>query len=167
MNNTETNLVIRPARDEDVPRMREIAVQAWAPVYSDFRERMGEELYRLEMPTDWRADKADQVSDFYREHPNRCLVTEINGRVVGFITFVLYREKSIGEIGNNAVAPDWQGQSIGTAQYHRVLDIFRQEGMKYAKVYTGLDAAHASARAAYEKVGFKPLMPYVTYYRKL
>ena len=50
MNDTETNLVIRPARDADVPRMREIAVQAWAPVYSDFRERMGEELYRLECP---------------------------------------------------------------------------------------------------------------------
>jgi len=167
MNNITTDLVIRPARDEDVSRMREIAVKAWSPIYAGYRERMGEELYKLAMPGDWRKDKANQVSDFYHEHPDWCLVAEQEGRVVGFITFVLQRDKRIVEIGNNAVDPDCQGYGVGTAQCQRVLEIFREEGMKYAKVGTGLDPAHAPARAMYEKVGFKQMFSFREYYEKL
>ena len=36
--------IIRPARDEDIERIREIAKQAWAPIYAHFREAMGEEV---------------------------------------------------------------------------------------------------------------------------
>lgn len=167
MTKGESDLVIRLAQAEDVPRMREIAVKAWRPIYSGYCERMGDELYRLEGHSDWQTKKADDVSSFYDKRPDWCLVAELRGQVVGFTTFVLHREYHIGEIGNNAVHPDYQDQGIGCAQCQRVLEIFRQEGMKYAKVHTGLDPAHGPARAMYEKVGFKQITPQATYYRKL
>jgi ribosomal protein S18 acetylase RimI-like enzyme len=39
--------------------------------------------------------------------------------------------------------------------------------MLYAKVGTQLDDAHIPARAAYEKLGFKPITRSVIYYMKL
>ncbi len=167
MRTDEPKLVLRGAQANDLCRMREIAVKAWEPIFRGYRERMGEELYNLDEPRDRLAVKADEVSDFYHQHPNWCLVTELDGKVVGFITFVLQHDKCLGVIGNNAVDPKCQGQGVGTAQCRRVLEIFRQEGMKYATVHTGLDPTHAPARAMYEKTGFQALIPHAEYYREL
>ena len=168
MRNIEAGSVtVRRAREQDVPRMREIAVKAWAPIYAAIRQRVGEELYRLEGYHDWQTMQADEVSGSYDRHPEWCLVAELSGQIVGFMTFMLHEDKSIGEIWNNAVDPDYQGQGIGTAQCRRVLEIFEQRGMKYAKVCTGLDPAHAPARAMYEKVGFEQTYPFVVYRRRL
>jgi hypothetical protein len=42
----------------------------------------------------------------------------------------------------------------------------REAGMKVATVGTGGDASHAPARAAYEKIGFRPL-PTIWYSQSL
>jgi len=161
------DLTIRPACPGDLPRMKQIAVRAWEPIYAGYVARMGEELFSLLHPDGWQDEKAGQVADHFQEWPEWCLVSELNGQVVGFITFVLKHAQKIGEIGNNAVDPDYQGRGIGSAQYRHVLELFRDKGMVYAEVCTGLDEAHAPARAAYKKVGFKLTVPKGTYYRKL
>jgi len=48
-----------------------------------------------------------------------------------------------------------------------VLNLFRQEGLKYAMVGTGMDEGHAPARRAYEKAGFDIPRTDVTYYKYL
>ena len=158
---------IRPARAEDLPRMKEIAIRAWQPIYADFRERMCDELFSLLHPAGWEDEKAGQVADHFQGWPEWCLVSELNGQVVGFITFVLKHAQKIGEIGNNAVHPDYQSRGIGSAQYRHILELFCEKGMVYAEVRTGLDEGHAPARAAYEKVGFMLIVPMGKYYRKL
>ncbi len=157
---------MRHARGDDVEAMREIAIKAWEPIYEGYRKAMGDELFTV-LHKDWRKRKADAVQRHFELHPEWTLVTEKEGKVVGFITFSLDQEKKIGEIGNNAIHPQHQGRGLGTAQYRRVLSIFREEGMTYASVETGLDEAHAPARAAYEKVGFKKTIPGAVYYLKL
>ena len=89
------------------------------------------------------------------------------GEAVAFITFRLDAKRMMGNIGNNAVAPEAQGKGIGSMMYSRVLDLFREAGMKYASVGTGMDEGHASARRAYEKAGFDIAKPQVTYYKYL
>ncbi|GAH38498.1 unnamed protein product [marine sediment metagenome] len=160
-------VTIRPARDQDLPRMKEIAVQAWQPIYADYEARMGEELFSLLHPDGWKDEKASQVADHFQGWPEWCLVAEVNGQIAGFITFTLDADRNIGEIGNNAVDPNCQGCGIGSAQYAYVLELFREEGMAYAMVGTGLDEAHAPARAAYDRVGFELMIPMGRYYRKL
>ena len=158
---------IRPARPEDVDAICEIAVRAWTPIMAERGAVMGEDLMRRERGGDPLETKWKEVRDFCERWPDWVLVTEVEGRVVGFITFVPQEDSGLLSIGNNAIDPDDQGLGLGTAQYEYLLDWAREKGFVYAKVMTGLDDCHASARAAYQKAGFDIAIPGVTYYRKL
>ncbi|HUS81085.1 MAG TPA: GNAT family N-acetyltransferase [Armatimonadota bacterium] len=158
--------IIRPAEEPDVPDIRRIASDAWEPIYGHFREQMGDDLYGRLYPGDPLQRKADSVEDFFRNHAEWMFVTEMDGRVVGFCTYVL-KDSGVAEIGNNAVAPAAQGHGIGTAQYRECLRRMREAGMQYATVHTGLDPSHAAARRGYEKVGFTQVRPHVEYAMKL
>ena len=157
---------VRNAQVEDVESACEIAVEAWKPIYENYRKILGDELFN-ELHKNWRERKAEEVRSHYRRHPDWMLVTEKDGEIVGFITFTLDRKRKIGEIGNNAVKPTCQRRGIGTLQYREVLEIFKKEGMRIAEVITGLDEAHAPARAAYRKVGFKKGIKMIKFFMKL
>ena len=87
--------------------------------------------------------------------------------MVAFVTYRLDPQRRVGTIGNNAVDPGWQGRGIATTLYRHVLDLFRAAGMEVAAVTTGLDEAHAPARAAYRRTGFAGGAPSVTLYQEL
>ena len=158
---------IREARAGDLPRVREIALRAWEPIYQGYRERMGEELFDRLWPDGWQTGKAQQIADHFEQRPEWCRVAELDGQVVGFITFALDAGTRIAEVGNNAVDPAHQERGIGSAMYRYVLALFREAGMAYAKVRTGLDEAHIAARTTYEHVGFELMIPHGEFYRKL
>lgn len=154
----------RLARASDLPRMREIIAAAFenVTIYHTLEKRygvMGERSWQ-----DW---KTEQIDRFFTEHPEWVEVGESSGDVVAVVTYRLDRQRKIGTIGNNGVDPRYQGRGIGTAMYQHVLDLFRQAGMRYADVETGLDDAAAPARHAYEKVGFRPLNTSVHYFQEL
>ena len=65
------------------------------------------------------------------------------------------------------VHPDWQGRGIAPRLYEYVFERLRERGMRYVKVHTGGDPAHAPARRAYQKAGFEIALPQVDYYREL
>ena len=87
--------------------------------------------------------------------------------MVGFASFYVNETTGVGEIGNNAVRPDFQGRGIAPRLYEEVLRRMKAAGMRAVRVTTGGDPAHAPARRAYEKVGFERFTPSVTYYREL
>ena len=158
--------VIRPARDDDLEAIKRIAVEAWEPIYDSFRKTAGDELF-MTIYSNWREEKTSQIVDHYRSYPETTLVTEYDGQVVGFISFYPFEKRKAGVIGNNAIHPKYQGKGLGTKQYQKALEIFREKGMIYAEVLTGADEAHIPARTAYEKAGFKPVVYCVQYYQKL
>lgn len=158
--------LIRPLRPEDIARIEDIAVAAWAPIYEHYQELQQQALGAVARPARLES-KRQQVRDFATSHPDWVLVSELSGEVVGFITYTFDREHKIGVIGNNAVAPEHCGKGIGSKQYAKVLEIFRAQGMIFAAVTTGLDDAHAPARRAYEKAGFVPVFRHVEYMRRL
>jgi len=51
--------------------------------------------------------------------------------------------------------------------YRSVLEHFRELGLRFAHVDTGLDDAHSAARRAYESVGFDRQIPGVEYWQDL
>lgn len=160
-------IVIRPGTPADVETAAEIAVAAWVPVFVEFRRRLGDDIY-LALYEGWEESKRNQVRQAFAGHPDCLLVTEVAGRVVGFITFfVVDPARGLGEIGNNAVHPDFQGRGIGRRQYDRVFEELRARGARIVQVTTGLDEAHAPARRAYEAAGFDRELPKVTYFRTL
>lgn len=158
---------IRRATGGDMDRVGQIARQAWGRIHDSFEKIMGKEMHDA-LCANWEEQKEAQVRGHFERTPEWGRVVEdAAGQVVAFITFRVDREKSLGTIGNNAVAPEAQGRGIGTKMYAYVLDLFREEGLKYASVSTGMDEGHAPARRAYEKAGFDIARTDVTYYKYL
>mgnify|MGYP001812464418 CR=1 FL=1 len=164
---------IRPLRPSDVDAVVEIAIAAWQPIVARLRQEMGDELFMLAHP-DWQQAKARWVRKACAPGSSAIVavaeVPQNNGQaaiVVGFCIGYARPALGIGEIGNNAVHPDWQRRGIATRLYQYVFEQLRERGMRYVQVRTGGGLAHAPARRAYQKAGFDVAMPEVEYYRKL
>ena len=157
-------LVIRPARREDYERILEIAAEAWSKQGMNYLLATRFGIIGSKTPAQ---RIRETISRILEEKPGNVIVAEVDGEVVGFLTFDLDRDRLIGHVGYNAIDSRWRGRGIGTALVEKALEIFREKSMKYAMVFTWLDEAHAPARRVYEKFGFKPLMKHVTYFRKL
>ena len=158
-------VLIRDLAPRDVEAVVEIAVLAWEPIYASYREMLGDELFDTLHP-DWKREKAGHIRHSLADDRGIAFVAERDGEIVGFVT-AYAKSNGVGEIGNNAVHPEFQNQGIAGRLYERALDWLRGQGMRFAEVGTGLDPAHAPARRAYEKAGFAHARPSVTYHRKL
>jgi ribosomal protein S18 acetylase RimI-like enzyme len=160
-----SDLHIRSAASADLDRICDIAVTAWEPVYDEFRRRAGDATFAIMFPQANQCKDA-QIRAVFDSHPDSFIVTECDGAVAGFATFFVVGER-LGEVGNNAVHPDFQGRGIGAAQMEEVLKRLKQAGCEVVKVFTGLDPSHAPARRMYEKAGFRQWWESVTYIREL
>ena len=162
-----SEIEIREFRSSDLDAMVEIAIAAWTPIFANFRILMGDDLFLTAFP-DWQRDKARQVRTACGPQSTAMVyVAEQGAGIVGFITFYANDATGIGEIGNNAVHPEHQGLGIGPQMYEQAFARLRERGMRFVKVSTGGDVAHAPARKAYEKAGFCVQLPCVDYYRPL
>lgn len=139
---------------------------AWHGIYQMYRERYGDELFSIMVPEVDRV-KGEQIKNHCSAHPDWVYVCEEDGRIAGFVTFLLDKEKDIGHISNNAVDPNCGIKGVGQQMYQAVFERFKNEGMRYAQVRTGLDYAHARARRAYERAGFDIKIEDVTYFKKM
>ncbi len=158
--------MIRPYRPQDLSVIMDIADRAWQPIHEMFRKTYGQELFQILTP-DFRTIKGNQIASHCRKYPEWVLICQEQDTIVGFVTFTLDTERQIGEIGNNAVDPDCTLKGIGQQMYKAALAYFRQNNMRYARVFTGLDEAHARARRAYERAGFNIRHDDANYYMKL
>jgi len=159
---------IRAAKPEDADACGRIAAEAWAPIRASVREHLGDAIY--DRFGDRKEQKRRAVMQFVRDHPDRACVTERDGRVVGFLTWMLRTNEAgivYGEICNNAVDPSAGGGGVGTRQCAAALEAMRRTGARYATVHTGGDDAHARARRMYQKAGFDHSFPEVAYYMDL
>lgn len=162
-----TLTLIRNANASDVPRLQEVRVAAFAPVFASFRALLGEDLYQLAQAHSEAAQGDYLASLLALDSGWEVYVAEQAGVVVGFVSVQLNPETLVGEIGLNAVHPNWAGAGIGAAMYDFALARMRQAGMRVATVSTGGDASHAPARRAYEKAGFKAGIPSIWLCQKL
>ena len=156
-------VTMRQANLDDMPRLQEIVQQIWA-IGSDF---VMEEKYGSVGDERWDRWLVPKIMSRLWDELDSLWVSEEDGRVVGFISYGMSAARKVGTVHYNGVAPEARGQGLGTVQVERVLAIFRQAGMEYACVGTGLNEGHAPARCVYEKAGFEPLIEYRMYAREL
>jgi len=164
------DVVLRQAHAEDLPRVDEITVICYTPIFESYVAMIGEECYqrvRHNPELTWDERKTGQNRRLYEEHPEWVWVLEDRGEVIGFITFYLFPQQGYGHIDNNGVHPDYAGQGWGKFMYRHVLNYFRNQGLHVAFVETGLDDPHIPARRAYEAVGFDRSAPVVSYWQDL
>jgi len=159
---------IRSFIPEDLPRLCEIAAQAWKPIFAGFKERLGAELFNAYLGEDWETRKADEITTASRgEHGARITVALLNSEIAGFVVYYAHADIAMGEISNNAVDPRMQNRGIATELYRHVLAAMRLSGIRFVKVSTGADPGHAPARRAYEKAGFSNSLQGTEYFMKL
>ena len=162
--------MLRHARDGDLPGVDRVTVVCYAPIQASYVAMLGEECYEAVRPDPeltWQERKIGQVRRLYGEHPERLWVLERGDDLIGFVTFELRPAKNLSVIANNGVLPEHRGEGLGKFMYRQVLEHFREQGLRFAHVDTGLDDAHVPARLAYEAVGFDRHVPMVDYWQDL
>lgn len=162
-----TKLSIHPTKTEDLPRLDEIRKAAFAPVFASFKSLLGEEVYKIAQASSDEAQGQYLVSLVEPNSGWEVYTAKLEGVIVGFVSIKLDNESKIGEIGLNAVHPDYAGKGIGTDMYAFAIQRMKEAGMQVATVSTGGDSSHAPARRAYEKAGFDVYIPSVWMCQKL
>ncbi len=149
----------RQSIKSDLPVLEEIRQKAFAPVFDSFRSILGDRIYSLaQEPED--NQQGQLLNDmFLPETVWQIYVVELSGKVVGFVSIRMDFDSKVGEIGLNAVHPNYSGQGIGTQMYKFATTQMKLSGMQIATVATGGDPSHDQARRAYEKSGFNVQIP--------
>jgi len=161
------NVVMRPAGVDDLPALDDVRQAAFAPVFASFRSILGAKIYELAQARDDEAQGELLSSLFAPESGWKVYAAEVGRTVVGFVSIQPNDETHVGELGLNAVHPQYAGKGVGTAMYDFAIARMKEEGMQVAIVGTGGDPSHAPARRAYEKAGFDRQLPTVWLYREL
>ncbi|OIN95721.1 hypothetical protein AUJ66_08485 [Candidatus Desantisbacteria bacterium CG1_02_38_46] len=149
---------IRKMSLEDIDRIVEITRIAWGEVTM---HKLVEDRHGVVGNKRWDERKMEEVESGCRNNPSNVIVAVEENKVVGYATFGIDYNDKIGNIGNNAVDPAYRGRGIGTAMNKWIVDLFRKEGLKIAKVSTLVN--DISAQKVYEKNGFKEISRSVHY----
>jgi len=159
--------IMRPLERDDLLVLQSIRRAAFEPVFNSFRSIVGEKIAALAF-TDADAEQARHLDEICAaDSDHTVLVATVDGQTAGFVSYSIDAAKRTGEIGLNAVHPEYAGKGIGTWMYEHVLARMKELGMALAVVGTGGDSSHAPARRAYEKAGFGPAIPSIYMYRLL
>ncbi len=167
MDNSRSEIQLRLSQNSDLPRLEEIRQAAFAPIFESFRSIMGEVTYNLAQAHEDNAQGELLASLFKDDSGWTVYVAEYAGNITGFVSLQLNPDTKIGEIGLNAVHPDYANRGIGTLMYEFAALKMKEAGMAVATVSTGGDPSHAPARKAYRKAGFEVEVPSVWFCRKL
>ena len=154
-------LIIRHAQKDDLPQLQAIREAAFAPVFASFRSLLGDAVYDIAQAPGDRSQGELLTACFEPSSVWSLYVAEVSHHVAGFVSVRIDVGAGVGEIGLNAVHPDYAGGGIGTALYDFALDLMTAAGISVATVSTGADPSHAAARRAYTKAGFNRVIPSV------
>ena len=158
---------IRGFQPEDGPILQQIRKHAFAPIFDSWRALLGSYIFNRQY-ADADEKQAEYLESLFEQKPGKELyVLEHEGQTVGFLGLSFDEDGESGEIDLNAIDPRHQAHGFGFAMYSFAISRLRERGVTLARVGTGLDASHAPARKAYERVGFLVGVPYITLFQQL
>ncbi len=156
--NTSMNVSIRPYRPSDLPRLKEITVEAFDGVSID---QNIEQQYGVINGRDWRWRKGRHTEDDARREPSGIFVAVDGEEILGFISTWIDAEASIGHIPNLALTAAARGQGLGRKLIELALKRFRDHGLAFAKIET-LDQNPIGQRL-YPSLGFQEVARQIHY----
>lgn len=149
------------AQKEDVDHLEEIRAIAFQPIFDSFRSILGDTIYEYaQLPED--EAQRDLLKSLFEKHSIwKTWKVNLKEKIIGFISIRIDESAKVGEIGLNAIHPNYSNKGIGTQMYHFAVEVMKNAGMKVATVATGGDPSHLSAINAYRKAGFTVEIPSV------
>ncbi|MEM7102877.1 MAG: GNAT family N-acetyltransferase [Bacteroidota bacterium] len=163
MDKTDQNSNLRfvIATKEDLEELQVIRARAFQPVFDSFRKILGHTIYELAQKPEDISQKDYLTSLFDEATLWQMWKADSNGKTIGFVAIRLDEKAKVGEIGLNAIDPDYANNGLGTQMYDFAINIMKNAGMKVATVATGGDPSHIPARKAYQNAGFNVEIPSV------
>lgn len=156
------DLMVRPARYEDIPMILEITEKAFKPVSL---ARMRQDFFGKPLGgKEWNVYKKKDVEGFCRRNNYQIIVAEFAGKIVGYATWSFDQEQGIAEICNNAVHPEHQGRGIGKAMQTEIERRMREEG--YTRFTVTTLSVDIPAQKLYEKLGYSRYAESIHYLRR-
>ncbi len=141
---------IRPYRPSDLPRLREITVEAFNGVSMD---QNAEQVFGLIHGHDWQWRKARHVDEDVARDAAGVFVVVEGDEVLGGIMTWIDTEAGIGHIPNLVLTATARGQGLGRQLLQHALAHFRSRGATFAKIET-LEQ-NAIGQKLYTSLGFR------------
>ncbi len=143
---------MRWANAEDASALARVHLESWRSAYRGIVPESAIEAYTLEK-------REDRFRKGLAERPEQTAVIEVEGEVVGFVTFGACRDDDVepertGEIWGIYLAPDHWHKGYGTQATAWTLAKFTERGCR--EVVLWVLEANDLARRFYEARGFAP-----------
>ncbi len=151
--------VISPLEPADIDAAAELVRTLWTMGIASLREKH----YHRIIGTPWQDQIECSVREYLSQDGVEAFKMTVDGRFAGFLGFRADGKTRIGEVGYNAVHPDFVGRGLGRELLDAALAELASHGMEQAEVVTGMDPGHAPARAMYLGAGFKPMQTLTRY----
>ena len=156
-------MYIRKCRKKDVESVKKIALVAFGENKKIQKKVLGNAISKA-FYSDWKKKKKRTIDYLYRSRDCKIYVAEEGGKILGFASFRLNKDKPLtAEILTSAVSPRYQQQGIGSALYKKLISELKILGIKYIHVNTD----NKIAEKAYEKVGFSKRIQTTNYFMKI
>lgn len=137
----------------------DLVTRVWTMGFSYQQEQM----YGRIVGKPWQEKVSDAVRDYLTSPGVSVLKAKIDGHFAGFMAYRIHSDTRIGEIGYNAVSPEYTGRGLGKQMLQAALQKLQEAGMEHVEVVTGLNAGHLPARKMYESAGFSPIQESIRY----
>lgn len=147
------------SRREDLKPLELIRTSAFQAIFASFQSILGDTIYELAQRPEDEAQKEMLPSLLAQDSEWEMWNLIFEQKIAGFIAIKIDTDSLVGEIGLNAIDPDFAGQGLGSHMYQFAVQKMKEAGMKVATVATGGDPAHLPARKAYRKAGFNVEIP--------
>ena len=155
-------MIIRDYRPEDLPRLKEIMVDAFDGVSID--QGMEREFGTIN-DHDWQWRKARHLDVDAQRDPEGIFVALLDEEIIGFISTWRDQEAGIGHIPNISLTPETRGRGIGRQLIEHALEHFRRHGLTHAKIETLVQ--NGTGNHLYTDVGFVEVARQVHFLAKL
>lgn len=160
------NFQIRTYRQVDKPKILELSMRAWSPVFAKLEPAVPDYVYEAFYPHGWQSRQAADIETFLDSERDLVRVAVSGETILGWVGIRLHPADRMGEIYILAVDPTYQRRGVAVALMNAAMMNMRDAGMAIAMVETGGDPGHAPSRATYESAGFER-WPVARYFRKL
>lgn len=153
---------IRPFQPEDLPRLKEITVEAFQGVSID---QLVEQKFGIINDHNWQWRKGQHIEQDAKREPEGIFVVEVEGEIVGGLTSWHDEEAGIGYIPNIVFTPECRGKGFGRKLINHALDRFRKLGLSLVKIETLVH--NEVGNHLYQSIGFEEIVRQIHFFMPL